>query len=398
MRVLFTTHPGYGHFHPLVPLAQALQRAGHEVAFAASASFQAVIAGNGLRGFAAGADWMSLGSTLADIQKRQAIAGSDPKARRALMAEMFIGLFGQQMLPELLAVCRDYAPDLILRDSVEFAGCVVAEHLGLPHASLQVGGGHPTFLRAPEVAAHLDALRAVVGLPADPAVDMLYRYLHLSFAPPIYFANLPLPATAHCFQPAIFDQSGSEGLPAWADSLGARPVVYATLGTVFNKMVHPFSAIIGGLADAAVELVVTVGRDLDPATLGSLPPPPNVHIERYIPQTLLFPRCAAAILHGGYNSVISALWHGLPLVIVPLAADQPINAERCRQLGVAQVIELDALSPARVRSAVETVLGDPAYKHNAERFQAQARALPDITHAVRLLERLAAQKQPVTSP
>lgn len=396
MRVLFTTHPGYGHFHPLVPLAKALQHAGHEVAFAAAASFQPVITGNGLRGFTAGADFMALGATVADIQKRQARAGSDLVARRALMAEMFIGLFGQKMLPDLLTICRDYRPELILRDSVEFAGCVAAEHLGLPHASLQVGGGHPTFLRVPEVAAHLDALRAVVGLPPDPAVDMLYRYLHLSFAPPIYFADLPLPATAHCFQPAVFDQSGSEGLPPWLDTLSARPLVYATLGTVFNKMFQPFSAIIGGLAEAAVELVVTVGRDLDPATLG--PPPANVHIERYIPQTLLFPRCAAAILHGGYNSVISALWHGLPLVIVPLAADQPMNAERCQKLGVAQVIPLEELSPARVRSAVETILGDPSYRRKAAEFQAQARALPEISGAVRLLEQLTAKKQPVTRP
>ena len=39
MRILFTTIPGSGHFHPLVPTAQALQRRGHDVAFAASPTF-----------------------------------------------------------------------------------------------------------------------------------------------------------------------------------------------------------------------------------------------------------------------------------------------------------------------------------------------------------------------
>ncbi len=394
MRALFTTHPGFGHFHPLVPLARALQQAGHDVAFASAAAFLPVFAANGFRGFAAGVDWSALGGgSLEDMQKRQASLGADPSARRAFMAEMFINQFGRRMLPDLIAVCHEYAPDVIIRDSVEFAGCIAAEHLGIPHASLQVGAGHPSFLRAKEVAVHLDALRATVGLGADPAVEMLHRYLHLTFAPPLYFAEQPLPPTVHCLQPAVFDQSGEEGLPPWTDSLGARPIVYATLGTVFNKLFHPFSAIAAGLADAEVELVMTVGRDLDPAAFG--PQPPHIHIERYIPQTLLFPRCRAAILHGGYNSVIAALWHGLPLVIVPLAADQPLNAERCRQLGVAQVVPLSELTPARVRAALETVLGDPSYKRNAERFQAAARSLPDITHAVELLARLTADKQPV---
>lgn len=392
MRALFTTHPGFGHFHPLVPLARALQQAGHEVAFATAAPFLPVITGNDLRGFAAGADWSTLGTSMEEMQKRQASVGGDLVARRAFMMELFVNKFGRQMLPDLVQVCRAYQPDVIIRDSVEFSGCVAAEHLGIPHASIQVGAGHPAFLRAPDVAAYLDGLRGAVGLPADPAIDMLFRYLHLCFAPPLYFSDPPLPSTVHCFQPAVFDQSGEEGLPAWTESLGSRPVVYATLGTVFNKLFHPFSAILKGLATAEVELIVTVGRDLDPAALG--PQPPHVHIERYIPQTLLFPRCSAAILHGGYNSTIAALWHGLPLVIVPLAADQPLNAERCRQLGVAQIIPPHELTPERVRSALDTVLGDPSYKRNAERFQVAARALPDLSHAVGLLERLAKEKRP----
>lgn len=394
MRVLFTTHPGFGHFHPLVPLARALQQAGHAVAFAAAAAFQPVIAGNGLRGFVAGADWEALGSTVEDMQKRQAAAGSDMAARRSFMAKMFIEQFGQRMLPDLIKIGGEFAPDLIVRDSVEFAGCVAAEKLGIPHVSIQVGAGHPAGMRTPEFAGHLDALRATVALPADPSVDMLYRYLHLIFAPAAYFAELPLPATAHCFAPELFDQSGSEALPAWVATLGTRPLVYATLGTVFNKVFHPFAAITKGLADAPVELAVTVGRDLDPQALG--PQPPHVHIERYIPQTLLFPHCAAAILHGGYNSVVSALCHGLPLVIVPLAADQPMNAERCQKLGVAQVIQPSELSPERIRAAVDTILAEPSYRQNAQRFQAAAQQLPDIRHAVALLTQLAASKQPVT--
>ena len=54
MRVLFTTLPGAGPFHPLVPLAQTLQAAGHEVAFACSRSYCPTVEATGLRCFPAG--------------------------------------------------------------------------------------------------------------------------------------------------------------------------------------------------------------------------------------------------------------------------------------------------------------------------------------------------------
>jgi MGT family glycosyltransferase len=117
-------------------------------------------------------------------------------------------------------------------------------------------------------------------------------------------------------------------------------------------------------------------------------------VERYIPQTLLFPKVDLAILHGGYNSTTSALTHGLPLVLVPIAADQPMNAERCKALGVARVVEPLSITPEKVREAVRDVLRTPSYRENARRFQEEARTLPGMPRAVELLERLAKEKTP----
>jgi UDP:flavonoid glycosyltransferase YjiC (YdhE family) len=57
MRVLFTTLPGYGSYQPLAPVARALIEAGHDIRFAASATFCRVIARAGFRCIAAGFDW-----------------------------------------------------------------------------------------------------------------------------------------------------------------------------------------------------------------------------------------------------------------------------------------------------------------------------------------------------
>jgi UDP:flavonoid glycosyltransferase YjiC (YdhE family) len=59
MRVLFTTSPGVGHFHPLVPLARALAAAGHEVAVACARAFGPTVAATGLQSVSAGVDWLA---------------------------------------------------------------------------------------------------------------------------------------------------------------------------------------------------------------------------------------------------------------------------------------------------------------------------------------------------
>ncbi len=395
MRVLFTTFPAYGHFHPLVPLARALQQAGHEVAFATAESFRHAVEHNGFRHLAAGGDQAALLGD-EDMQSRtERLMRASPKERQRHSADMFVGLFAHRMVPDLLRVAAEWRPDVFVRDLMEFGACAVGEHLGIPYATIQIGAVRPQEFHNEAMIQRLDALRATLGLPPDPRQEMLFRYLHLCFAPAMYLGHAPLTPTTHYLKPAIFDQSGDERLPAWAEQLGGggRPVVYATLGTVFNKMHNPLHTILAGLRDEPVELVMTVGRDQDPSVFG--PQPPHVHVERYIPQTLLFPKCALAILHGGYNSVTSALSHGLPLVLVPIAADQPLNAQRCQELGVARVVNPLTMTPEQVRDAVREVLATPSYREGARRFQREAERLPGLEHAVALLEKLAADKKPL---
>src|SRR5689334_12113991 len=128
MRVLFTTTPGTGHFHPLVPTARALQRAGHEVAFAAAASFHAQVEGSGFPVFPAGVGFESL------AQELQAHMEAPPRMEvledldRVL--ELFVDRLARPMAQALVPLCRRWRPDLLISESAEFAGPVVAERLG----------------------------------------------------------------------------------------------------------------------------------------------------------------------------------------------------------------------------------------------------------------------------
>jgi len=136
-----------------------------------------------------------------------------------------------------------------------------------------------------------------------------------------------------------------------------------------------------------------VGRDIDPAELG--PQPPHVRIERFLPLAQALSRCDAVISHAGSGTVIGSLAYGLPSVLLPLGADQPWNADRCSDLGVARVLDPSHSTAQDIRHATADVLNVPAYRAAAQRLRDEIAALPGSEHAADLLEALAQRQQPL---
>jgi len=100
--------------------------------------------------------------------------------------------------------------------------------------------------------------------------------------------------------------------------------------------------------------------------------------------------CDAVLSHGGSGTVSTALDHGLPLVNVPIGADQFVNAERCAGIGVGLTIEPEQRTPQAIRHAVREVLTTRTYRDKAHQIQQTMHALPPPEAAVPLLEQLAA--------
>ena len=390
MRVLFTTQPGLGHLHPLIPLADALRDAGHEIAVACPASFGTRVRAAGFAHVPAGLDWEENGET--DAFPWRAIP-SPAMVGRYVMTYIFAYATARRALPDLLALGRDWQPDLVVRETEEFAGCVAAEWWGIPHVSVQAALTN-TYTYRWALAAQMEALRESIGLPADPLVEMPYRYLHLAFLPPaLHSPDEPLAPTARFLRPVPFDRSGDEELPDWVATLPDRPTVYATLGTVFTFARPVFDAILAALGDEPVNLILTVGRNVDPASFGAQPG--NVHIAQYIPQTLILPRCDAVVAHGGINTVLGVLQAGKPLVLLPQGADHFSNAQGCEALGAGRTVAPGAQTPEGIKEAVRAVLSEGAYRESAERAREMIAAMPGPEEAVTLLERLAREKQPL---
>ena len=277
-----------------------------------------------------------------------------------------------------------------------FGGCVAAEVLGIPHASVRTSSTSSRYELRHSVAEALGRLRELNGLPPAPDPEMPFRYLHLAAEPPRFrLPDGPVAPTAHLVRPVNFE-SGDETLPSWVAALPARPTVYATLGTEFSRGAEglaTFRAMLGALRDEPVNLIVTVGRDNDPTDFG--PQPAHVHLARFIPQSVLLPHCDLVVQQGGFSTVTGALNAGVPMVLIPIQADQPYNAACCAALGVGAVIEPGERSAEAIREAVRVVMDDRSYRQNAERLRDEMAALPGPEYAVALLERLARDKEPL---
>jgi MGT family glycosyltransferase len=234
----------------------------------------------------------------------------------------------------------------------------------------------------------LTALRDAHGLPPDPQLQMLQRNLVLSPFPPSFRDPAVVPApTTHAFRPVDQDPATDASLVEWLAALPG-PVTYLTLGTIFNlESGDLFERALAGLRKLPGSVFVTVGSDLDPENVG--PQPANVHVHRFVPQSLLLPRCDLVVSHAGSGSVIGALAHGLPMVLLPMGADQPLNAARAEALGVARVLDAVAATPADIQGAATTALSQPGYRREAELIRDEIRALPGPEHALELIEQLA---------
>ena len=296
----------------------------------------------------------------------------------------------------VLVLWDAWQPDIVVCDEADFGVVVAAERLGLPYATVQ-STASGSVVPSGVVAEQANQLRVEHGLPPDPGLEMLRRYLVLvPFPLSLRDPGSLLPPTAHALRHVASDLPLDESAFPWLASVSDSELVYVTLGTIFNQESGDlFERIVGGVRDLPVEVVATVGRALDPEVLG--PQPPNVHVERYIPQAQLLPHCRLVVSHGGSGSVIGALAHGLPMVVIPIGADQPRNAQRCSDLHVARVLHALEVTPDRVRAATSDVLADPTYRLSAERMRDEIAALPGPDHAVTLLERLATERQPLLS-
>nr|WP_263971395.1 nucleotide disphospho-sugar-binding domain-containing protein [Cellulosimicrobium composti] len=153
--------------------------------------------------------------------------------------------------------------------------------------------------------------------------------------------------------------------PTFPSDLDA-PVLFASLGTVFDGGPRLLRTLAEGLAPLGGTVVLATGRT-DPAALGALPA--GVVARRSVPQPEVLGRAALFVTHAGMNSVNEAMLAGVPMLLVPQGADQPLVAARVAALGAGLVLSTRDVSVGAVTELAGRLLREPRFREAAGRLR-----------------------------
>jgi MGT family glycosyltransferase len=145
--------------------------------------------------------------------------------------------------------------------------------------------------------------------------------------------------------------------------LEGEPVIYVSLGTLFNERADFFRACLAAFGGLSYRVVMSIGKKIPPESLG--PIPANVLVRAHNPQLALLERAALFITHGGMNSASESLWFGVPMLVVPQAGDQLFIARQVEKLGAGLLVDPRRFTPASLREQAERVLGEVAFRQRS---------------------------------
>jgi MGT family glycosyltransferase len=400
-----------GHVNAMVALADATRTRGHRVTFFLLGDPPASIA-------AAGFDIVLLGGAVfppdqyrAEFERLGSLQG-----RAALKHTLSIGARAADAILEVgPTVARAAGVSALLVDQASFPGGTVADQLGLPFATvcnallLHPDPSAPPYfthwqprdaewarirnriawaglnrLYAP-ILTRIQNRRRQLGLPVPVSIANVWSdKLQISQQPEGFeFPRRELPKHIRFVGPLQLSV-GYQPVPFPWERLDGRPLIYASLGTLQNRIAGMFRVIAEACEGLNAQLVMSTGNGVAPEALGELPGNPVV--VSYAPQVDLLRRSTVAVTHAGLNTVLEALGTGLPMVAVPVTNDQPGIAARVAWVGAGEAIAYKHVTPQTLRAAVVRVRSDPSYRTAAEQVRDSIQTGGGAPRAAELIE------------
>jgi len=179
------------------------------------------------------------------------------------------------------------------------------------------------------------------------------------------------------------------------EKLTGQPLIYASMGTVQNRLLGIFKSIAEACNDLDAQLVISLGGSATPESVQGLPGNPLV--VGYAPQLELLKKATLTITHAGMNTTLESLSNGVPMVAIPITNDQPGVAARLAWAGAGEVVPLAQLSVPKLQNAIQKVLTQDSYKKNALRLQEAIHRAGGVSRAIDIVEQVVATGKPVLS-
>lgn len=374
-RVAAFTYPDPSHVLSSLPVFAELARRGEEVILYSSQNYREAIEKSGAS-FRCYSATMGASST-----------GPFGGMRRRIE-------FAEQVLPELVEDLRSLAPEYVILDAAAHWGSIAADLLKIATISYRLTFAlHRTMIDGQTMVqrfyGHADCNFLMQGMidlvsyyEAAQRIDSRYGSNACSLAASLECRcglNLVLIARALQIESARFDESyrftgrclGNAEEPDefnW-NLLDGKPLVYISLGTVFNNRPEFFRSCIDAFGAQPVQVVMSVGRRVDLATLGATPA--NFIVAPYFPVPIvkLLSRCALVINHAGANTLEESARAGVPQLMYPQAGDQFVLADLVQQLGAGLRLTDADIEAGRLRALAFQIIGDPGFRKAAARLQ-----------------------------
>lgn len=412
--------PATGHLNTLIPLGYELKQRGHQVTLIATldAREKTLVAGLNFKPFAE--ESRPLGFTPNSLVKMGELSGM---AALKYSIELFRDS-AIAMIQEGMQATREAQIDMLLIDQASFGASTIAEHLNIPFITitstlmLNREESVPPFNFGWAYANNpLAKLRNKLGFklldrlikPISEAVNSQRQALNLA---PFKRSSDGYSKIAQiCRQPAEFEFPRQQ-LPdcfhfignfyspfsrAAVDfpyeKLNGKPLIYASLGTIQNRLLNIFNQIAEACQDLDVQLIISLGGSADPESMPALAGDPIV--VKYAPQLEILQKAQLTITHAGLNTTLESLGCGVPMVAIPIANDQPGVASRIAWTETGVVVPVKKLTVPKLRKAVQTVLSESKYRDNAKKMQLAIANSGGVTKAADIVEQAIATGKPV---
>jgi UDP:flavonoid glycosyltransferase YjiC (YdhE family) len=413
MRWLLTSWGSRGDLHPFLALGRGLVARGHQVTLVGHPEWGAETAEAGLRFVAT--DEPPRGDFLRERPAILSRKWGGLSSLRALVHDAMAPAFA----PTLAALSSEApAHDVIVAHHFVFPAPVAAEISGKPWATVSLAPGVvPSAYTRPGthsgkagrgfLGRQINRIiwaggRKVAGATIDPLVNRMRAAHRLAPVQDAMFGalsprlNLQLYSEKFAARPAdwspekqyggfcYYDPPGDESLPKEVEDFlaaGPPPVLF-TLGSSAVHLPGNFYEIaVEAASSLGLRAILLLGReDNRPARV-----PPNVLAISYAPYGLLMPRCRAVAHQAGIGTLSQVLRAGLPSVAVPFAFDQPNNAQRLRELGVAEILPPHRRTARHLAAALQRLLSGRA-SDKARRLGGFLRAEDGVARSCAVLE------------
>jgi MGT family glycosyltransferase len=398
----------------MTTLARKVQSRGHDVVFISLPDGGAAVRAAGLAFLPCGVKEYPLGSLKERLRWLSKLQGEE-----ALQATLQnVAVRTDAMLNSLPAILTAAEVDAVVVDTVLIYTELAPMSLGIPYVHVAnalhfdySGATPPCFYDWPHEATPAARTRNLKGvellferLESTVAVAKAYakragldidfdnhsatfsKLAWITQTPRVFdFESSHWPQQFHHTGP-FHDGAGRTAVDFPWERLTGEPLIYASMGTLMNGLTDVYRTVIAAAAQRkGVQLVLSIGDQLDPEQIGPLPN--NTILVQRAPQLELLKRASVCITHAGLNTVLESLTQGVPQVAIPVTVDQPGVAARIAEKKTGLFVPLKELNISRLSLLVDHVLNDPIYRDNARDIQEVIAKTDGLSEAAVLLER-----------